>query len=568
MTLLRLALLLLRLSPARVAALGGTRTLAIRADGYQYSYAHHGADWSMGECGSRERQSPIDFGGAAPWTCSAGQGSIWSGCNQQTFYFQYSPVSGEVKLSNRWHSLLADLSGQGYGGITYNDQHFDVVSVDIRAGSEHTFHGRRLPLELHIAHRTYDSSHVLMVAVPFDTPGATFAPVTQAATPAGMAGSEEMEADAERDDGDAGPEAGGFSAAVHWVPAGALDLLDLGASGKAEQPLEGAMDWDSPDDSIPSLGAAPAPAVATPRDTLEALFHSGPLPKGGETSQLEIEDPADLLSPLLAGGTFFEYQGSLTEPPCTETVTWLVRRDPLKVMPAQSAALRDAISRANGGFENWRAPMPQMKRSIFVRVAVAGMPPLGLDKEATAKHSTGNHAGEVGALGTPALEAIVPAQQAAIWAREAESVARKVGETRAAAVAAMPLLEPSDAEPPPPIPSLKVESPPDVLDAATSLTLKPRDAATETLPQKQLRRVPQELPEEAAMSQPPQPPPPQQQQAQQLSPDVLEGNPMPRVQRVVGNRRAQAIDGVRHFPPRQSGRKEIDGIKFFPRRAA
>jgi hypothetical protein len=175
-----------------------------------------------------------------------GQGSVWPGCNQQTFYFKYSPVSGEIKLRNRWHSLLADFSDQGYGGITYNDELFDVVSVDIRAGSEHTFHGR-LPLELHIAHRAYDSSHVLMVAVPFDTSEGTFAPVTEAATPAGMAGSEEMEADAERDDGDAGPDAGGFSAAVHWVPAGALNLLDLGASGsRARAPSPpGAMEWDS-----------------------------------------------------------------------------------------------------------------------------------------------------------------------------------------------------------------------------------------------------------------------------------------------------------------------------------
>ena len=50
---------------------------------------------------------------------------------------------------------------------------------------------------------------------------------------------------------------------------------------------------------------------------------------------------ADLLPP--AGTRTFRYNGSLTTPPCSEGVRWLVLEDPIEFSDAQVDALRDAI---------------------------------------------------------------------------------------------------------------------------------------------------------------------------------------------------------------------------------
>merc|ERR1719487_1680462 len=52
--------------------------------------------------------------------------------------------------------------------------------------------------------------------------------------------------------------------------------------------------------------------------------------------------PFDLNS-LIAGGTYFEYAGSLTAPPCAEVATWLVRREPLLASDQQVAMLHNNI---------------------------------------------------------------------------------------------------------------------------------------------------------------------------------------------------------------------------------
>ncbi|MCG7600764.1 carbonic anhydrase family protein [Halomonas sp. McH1-25] len=50
---------------------------------------------------------------------------------------------------------------------------------------------------------------------------------------------------------------------------------------------------------------------------------------------------------LPAARDYYRLNGSLTTPPCTEGVRWLVMKDPVTASPAQLEALREAIGHAN-----------------------------------------------------------------------------------------------------------------------------------------------------------------------------------------------------------------------------
>jgi hypothetical protein len=272
----------------------------------------------------------------------------------------------------------------------------------------------------------------------------------------------------------------------------------------------------------------------------------------------------------------------------------------------QIESLKAAIVQANGNFENWRATMPLMRRLIFVRFAVQGRPPLGggdkdKDKDKS-KDSTGTHGGDLGKLGAPALEAIVPAKQAVTWAREAESVARKVGDTRASAVAAVPMLAPDEVQQlaaPSPSEPMKPD-PSHPIPAVTSLTLQPREpvaaeeedgkaldprqpqkgVAAEISPQTHLRRVPQKLPDQVVTALPtqrpeqPLPDEPKEEVAARVprTPPPVSPARSSRGRQSGPTRKTGEIDGIRFFPKRQeqSGparqKVEIDGIRFLPSR--
>jgi len=88
-----------------------------------------------------------------------------------------------------------------------------------------------------------------------------------------------------------------------------------------------------------------------------------------------------LLNAALRGGTFFRYSGSLTVPPCTDTVEWFVRREPLEVSFRQAEALRrrDPSARVSfvgggrleaslvpaAGFPLHSAPAPALRRPLW-----------------------------------------------------------------------------------------------------------------------------------------------------------------------------------------------------------
>ena len=57
----------------------------------------------------------------------------------------------------------------------------------------------------------------------------------------------------------------------------------------------------------------------------------------------ELERIVDAAALLPARRKSFRYRGSLTTPPCSEEVTWVVMAEPVRVSPGQLRELRQAL---------------------------------------------------------------------------------------------------------------------------------------------------------------------------------------------------------------------------------
>merc|ERR1719217_1935911 len=303
---------------AAAAAVGHLRSSVNEAErSFAYDYSQHGNDWIQGVCSSRMRQSPVNFR------------DMTMGPSGKLAY-NYARMSSSFEIANNGHTLSIDFAGLGLGGITYEGAWYNLMNVNIHAKSEHTFMGLHTPVELHIVHKKFDSGDLLIVAVP----------VTSAMPPALLQRS---------------------NSSLHQVPP-----MPAPAPGPAPGPAFnlGPPEYIPPDDKLPNHN----PTIQ--------FFMKERLPMINQKSLA----PASMFTPfnlnsLLEGGTYFEYAGSLTAPPCAEVATWMVRREAIMASDMQVAYLHDKIMEMTALFVNNRATMPLNGRPVAVRMAVRDMPP-------------------------------------------------------------------------------------------------------------------------------------------------------------------------------------------------
>ncbi|TQN64552.1 Carbonic anhydrase [Colletotrichum shisoi] len=115
--------------------------------------------------------------------------------------------------------------------------------------------------------------------------------------------------------------------------------------------------------AIPVMGSTPVKAEAASSNLLETVFSSldaikepGTVTKTGALNMQEVVS-------LLSAGSFQSYMGSLTTPPCSEGVQWLVSTQRLMVQPQTFTAVRDVI-----GF-NARFPQNTLGQENILQVA-------------------------------------------------------------------------------------------------------------------------------------------------------------------------------------------------------
>ncbi len=71
-----------------------------------------------------------------------------------------------------------------------------------------------------------------------------------------------------------------------------------------------------------------------PQPTIQTVWNNLPLEKGDTATPSVVLDPNDLLPQRR---DYYTFMGSLTTPPCTEGVLWLVMKEPVQASPAQMA---------------------------------------------------------------------------------------------------------------------------------------------------------------------------------------------------------------------------------------
>lgn len=97
--------------------------------------------------------------------------------------------------------------------------------------------------------------------------------------------------------------------------------------------------------------------AATPHPTIARLWESLPTEEGTLNTLDQQINAADLLPKNHA---YFFYQGSLTTPPCTEGVRWVVMKEPITMSADQIASLRQALQHDNN-----RPVQPMYGRVVF-----------------------------------------------------------------------------------------------------------------------------------------------------------------------------------------------------------
>lgn len=71
-----------------------------------------------------------------------------------------------------------------------------------------------------------------------------------------------------------------------------------------------------------------------PQPTIQTVWNNLPLEKGDTATPSIVLDPNDLLPQRR---DYYTFMGSLTTPPCTEGVLWLVMKEPVQASPSQMA---------------------------------------------------------------------------------------------------------------------------------------------------------------------------------------------------------------------------------------
>lgn len=403
------------------AQVGADRSSGKAGEGaFYYDYQKHGTDWVDGRCTSRERQSPIDF---MPGVLTLPLTSP-NFASKGNFTFQYQVQKSSFEVQNTGHGLAADFSGTGLGGINYNGAWYSLLNVNIHAASEHTYGHLHYPLEVHFVHKKFDNTDFLVVAIPVRSlsVGLAYVPTTtltleeenkvRGLPPAAFLGKNATLRTANLKSDEAS-----FAALSPGAPRPVIEnaedqlakvrafvIAENERRLRAERSNATKGSAQTKDQTQQSLGAAvPAPAPMGPAapgvgangpavfpeplylppgmaelywNPFLQFFLKRPPPKMNQRLTAEVNAFSRLdLNPWLFGGSYLEYAGSLTSPPCAEIANWLVRREPIWASDSQVLLLHEAIYGTTAGLGNYRAAMPVNGRVIGIKTAVKEEPP-------------------------------------------------------------------------------------------------------------------------------------------------------------------------------------------------
>jgi len=253
------------------------------------TYEFHGSDWTQGTCGSRLRQSPVNFE------------RLLARPPSQFLDYHYVNVTGFLKVKASGGMLVADMSAFRWGGVSYKGNFYPLQTLVIHGPAEHLINNFRNPIEIQLIHRSYrTSAESLIISIPV------------------------------------------------WS-----EIIP-----------------EAPNASLPYTYMPPNPFEVDFNKNLQNLISAQPPSEEGSWTELYLPglDLAALVETPAApdSGTYFNYRGSLTSPPCLDSATWFVRRASLVAGSSQVKALADALYQLTNSKGSYRNVMPWNQRFLNI----------------------------------------------------------------------------------------------------------------------------------------------------------------------------------------------------------
>jgi len=308
--------------------LGVTYSKLLRAQ--SIDFGTHGTDWSTCEGKKDILQSPIDLDGdgtAPPGTVRDGQ-----------FHIDYQPLA-EVSLLNDGSTLRfviksnattnnstlhVESFGSSGGDMHWSPERtiYTLKYMDIRGAAEHTFRGKRFPVEVQLVHENEEVGIPIIVSLFYgckmgcnvEGPPSRYAPKDRSKIKLSFLNREQTQEKEQQ------------QVTIEESP----DEMD----GEAIKFLYG----DKEKKIIPSF-----------TNLMDALKE---MPEVGKDTELKFDPPIDL-NAMMSDFDFFLYAGSTTLPPCSPA-SWLIQNGHFD---ADRHAIKSAFSslkKLSKGFGNFR----------------------------------------------------------------------------------------------------------------------------------------------------------------------------------------------------------------------
>lgn len=226
--------------------------------------------------------------------------------------YHYEPLRNvQLQMQAKQGLIFVDTSNLQVGSVVFNGIYFPLARIDFHVGSEHLIKGKRYSMEIQLVHRRVDDPmKQLIIAIP----------VWSEVYPEPLN-----------------------------IP---LPLFERRLLGVYYPPAWTEMDHNK---------------------QLQHFLTVRPPTFENEVVNVVIPwaEPLDLgyfiQNPLFPeSATYIQYSGSLTTPPCSDSTTWFVRRNPMIASSAQTKAFADAIFRLTNKRGNFRAVMPVNQRPLVV----------------------------------------------------------------------------------------------------------------------------------------------------------------------------------------------------------
>ncbi|MDY7106731.1 MAG: carbonic anhydrase family protein [Actinomycetota bacterium] len=295
---------------------------------WDYAGAEHWGELAdeFATCGTGTEQSPIDL--TRPVVTVIDDAVV-----------DYVPSAATV--TDNGHTVQVNFADGGTA--TVDGVEYELLQFHFHAPSEHTVDGEHSPVEGHLVHADQDGNLAVIGVMIVEEEPVAEEPTVEDPVADGVDVEDGVDEEADASEADVVED--------ETSSDGAVDVSSAAGTGA-----------DDPDVADESLADVEEEPVFDP-DAASALIERVlvAVPEPGE--EVALDEPVDATDLLPEYRMAYRYAGSLTTPPCSESVTWSVLVQPITWTAEQIATLESFFVE-----ENNRPVQPLNERELLVDI--------------------------------------------------------------------------------------------------------------------------------------------------------------------------------------------------------